>query len=60
MKTEIKPGYRTTEFWLTLGASLATAALTHAEQVSGTAGVVAVAVLTAIYTILRAAAKAKG
>lgn len=54
----MKPGYQTTEFWLTLGASIVAAALTHAEQVPGTVGVVSVAALTAIYTILRAAGKA--
>ena len=56
----MKPGYKTTEFWLTLAASLTAVALTHAEQVTGTVGVVSAAVLTGLYTILRAASKSSG
>jgi hypothetical protein len=53
----MKPGIKTTEFWLSLGAVVTAAALTHFEQVPGTVGVVTIAVLTAVYTILRAAGK---
>lgn len=53
----MKPGIHTTEFWLTLAASLTAAALAHFDQVEGHTAVVAIAVLTAIYTILRASLK---
>lgn len=52
-----KPGIKTTEFWITLGVSIATVAGAHFEQVDGTVGTIAVAALTALYTILRAAIK---
>lgn len=55
----MKPGIKTTEFWLTLGAAIAATALTHFEQVDGTVAISVTAILTAIYTILRAALKNK-
>ena len=55
----MKPGYKTTEFWLTLGASLAAAALVHFQNADGTVAIVTTAVLTAVYALLRASLKAK-
>ena len=53
------PGKQTTEFWLTLGTATAALWLSHAEKVPGTYGIISAAVLTAIYTILRASLKNK-
>jgi hypothetical protein len=55
----MKPGLKTTEFWLTLLAAIAATALAHFDQVEGSTAVIATAVLTAIYTILRASLKNK-
>lgn len=54
-----KPGIKTTEFWLVLGAAITATTMTHFEQVDGTVATITVAVLTAVYTILRAATKNK-
>jgi hypothetical protein len=55
----MKSGYQTTEFWLTLGAAIAATTLAHFEKVEGTTAIAVTGVLTAIYTILRAALKNK-
>lgn len=56
----MQPGYKTTEFWLTLGVVVVGAVLTHAETVPGAYGYLAMAVLAGIYTFLRAALKGQG
>jgi hypothetical protein len=56
----MQPGYKTTEFWLTLGVVVVGAVLTHAETVPGSYGYLAMAVLAGIYTFLRAALKGQG
>lgn len=56
----MKPGIKTTEFWLSFGAAMTAAALAFFGEVDGTVAVVVTAVLGAIYTILRSALKAKG
>lgn len=55
----MKPGLKTTEFWLVLGTALTATTLAHFDQVDGMVAVVTTSVLTAIYTILRAALKGK-
>lgn len=55
----LTPGRKTTEFLLTLGVSATSLALTFTGDIPGIAGVSISAGLTAIYTILRAALKAK-
>lgn len=55
----MKPGIKTTEFWLTLGISIAAVTMTQFEQADGTIAITVVAVLGAIHTILRHALKAK-
>lgn len=55
----MKPGIKTTEFWLLLATSVTATVMTQFEQVDGTVATITVATLTAIYTILRAALKAK-
>lgn len=55
-----KPGYKTTEFWVTIVG----AGITFAEAIIGVipqqTGVIIVASLTAIYSVLRTLAKIKG
>jgi len=53
-------GIKTTEFWLTLGAATSTTVLAVTEQIPGMLGVIVTSVLVCVYTIMRAALKAKG
>lgn len=55
----MKPGIKTTEFWLSFGVAMTAAALAFFGEVDGTVAVVGTAILGAIYTILRSALKGK-
>lgn len=52
------PGYKTTEFWLTLGLSLIAAAMAFLETIDTTWAVIAVTILNSIYTLARMGTKA--
>lgn len=54
------PGYKTTEFWLSLGCAVMAGALGYLETLSATWAVVSVAVISCVYTIMRHALKARG
>jgi hypothetical protein len=51
------PGYKTTEFWLTLAATLVAAALAFLDKIDAPWAVVAIAVLNGLYALLRTATK---
>jgi len=55
----MKPGYKTTEFWLTFAAAILGAAMTFFQQVEGTTALIIVGCLSGLYTLLRASLKAK-
>ena len=55
----MKPGYKTTEFWLTFLAAMLGAALAFFQQVEGTTALIVVGVMSSLYTLLRASLKAK-
>ncbi len=55
----MKPGYKTTEFWLTFLAALVAASMSFFQQVEGTTALIIVGSLSGLYTLLRAALKAK-
>ncbi|MEI6605143.1 MAG: hypothetical protein WCP35_07525 [Verrucomicrobiota bacterium] len=55
----MKPGYQTTEFWLTLAAASASGGLGYLQTLSAPWAVASVTVLTALYTLLRASLKNK-
>lgn len=51
------PGYKTTEFWLTLAATLIAAAMGFLGEINATWAVVAMTLLNALYTLLRSTLK---
>lgn len=53
------PGYKTTEFWLSLACAVMAGALGYLETLSATWAVVAVAIISCVYTIMRNALKAR-
>lgn len=55
----MKPGYKTTEFWLTFLVAQLAAALAFFQQVEGTTALVVVGLVSGLYTLLRASLKAK-
>lgn len=55
--TSIKPGYKTTEFWLTLLLNIVAGALAYLEQLDATWAVVSVSILNSIYVLIRGAVK---
>lgn len=55
----MKPGYKTTEFWLLLAAAATSGVLGFLQTVDTPWAVGSVTVLSGLYAILRAAGKAK-
>lgn len=55
----MKPGYKTTEFWLTAAGILATTVAPVFEGASGTKQGIMAAILAGIYTASRAYVKGK-
>lgn len=53
------PGYKTTEFWLSLAAACIAGGLGYLETISAPWAVASVTVISGIYAVLRAALKAK-
>ena len=53
------PGYKTTEFWLALGAASLAGALGFLETVDAPWAISSVTIISAVYAILRASLKAK-
>lgn len=51
------PGYKTTEFWLTLAATLVAASLAYLDKIDAPWAVVTVAILNGLYAVLRTATK---
>jgi len=58
MNTTPTPGYKTTEFWLTLLANLVLAASSYLQTIDATWAVVAVTILNSIYALSRMGTKA--
>lgn len=52
-----RPGLRTTEFWLVMLTNLMVPVMAHFEHVPGLIGVSIMAILNAVYVILRSAIK---
>jgi hypothetical protein len=57
MKPPLKPGIKTTEFWLSTAGVFITAGLTVLDQLSAGWAITATTVLTALYNLLRFAQK---
>ena len=55
----MKPGYQTTEFWLSLSAAALAGVLGVLEKVDAPWAVVRVSLISCVYTILRISLKAK-
>lgn len=55
----MKPGYKTTEFWLCLGAATLAGSLGYLETIDAPWAVASVTIISSVYTLLRAALKAK-
>lgn len=55
----MKPGYKTTEFWLTFAAAMLAAALAFFQQVEGSTALIVTGALSGLYALLRASLKAK-
>ena len=53
----MKPGYQTTEFWLTLAAAATSGGMGYLQTLSAPWAVVSVTVLTSLYTLMRASLK---
>ncbi len=58
MNTTPTPGYKTTEFWMTLLANLVLAASTYLQTIDATWAVIAVTILNSIYALSRMGTKA--
>lgn len=57
MSNESKPGYKTTEFWLTLATNVAAVTAMSADWLPPKYGIVAMAVSNGLYAVLRTLAK---
>ncbi len=55
----MKPGYQTTEFWLTLAGACASGGMGYLQTLSAPWAVGSVTLLTALYTLMRASLKNK-
>ena len=55
----MKPGYQTTEFWLSLAAVMLSAALGYLQTIDATWAVTSASVVTIIYTLVRSSLKKK-
>ena len=58
MKPNPTPGYRTTEFWLTLTLNILAAVLAYLQTIDATWAVISCTVLNSIYTLARMGTKA--
>lgn len=56
---KLKPGVKTTEFWITTALGIGAVVLGALDQVDGTYAAAAVTILGAVYTAARALVKAK-
>ena len=59
MNPPITPGYKTTEFWLALGAASLAGGLGYLQTVDAPWAITAVTIIGALYAILRSSLKAK-
>lgn len=57
MSNTVKPGYKTTEFWLTLATNIAAVATMSADWLPPKYGVMAIAVANGLYAMLRTLTK---
>lgn len=57
---KLKPGIKTTEFWITLGLGLGSVILATLDQIDGTTAASAATILGAVYTASRGYLKAEG
>lgn len=55
----MQPGYKTTEFWLALGAASAAGGLGYLQGIDAPWAVASVTIISALYALLRSALKAK-
>lgn len=51
------PGYKTTEFWMTLGVNLISAAMAFLGEIDATWAIVVMGILNALYVLLRSTLK---
>lgn len=59
MPLPLKPGHTTTEFWLTLVCNLCQTVLASLGVLNTSSAAIGITITTAIYTVIRAALKAK-
>lgn len=55
----MKPGYKTSEFWLALGAASLAGGLGYLQTIDAAWAIASVTIISSLYAILRAALKAK-
>jgi len=55
----MKPGYKTTEFWLSLAAVMLAAALSYLQSIPAEWAVISASVVSIVYTLLRSSLKSK-
>ena len=55
----MKPGYQTTEFWLSLTAVSLAAILGHLQTIDATWAITSASVVSIVYTLLRSTLKNK-
>lgn len=60
LKSAMRGGFKTSEFWLSLAAVALPVASDQADKLHGTAGIVAGAVVAAAYAVSRGMVKSKG
>ena len=55
----MKPGYKTTEFWIALGSAAFSGALGYMQTVQAPWAIASVTIITTVYTLIRGALKSK-
>lgn len=55
----MKPGYQTTEFWLSLSAVMLAAALGYLQTLDATWAVLSASIVSIVYTLVRSSLKNK-
>ena len=55
----MKPGYKTTEFWLGLSAAICCAAMGFMKDIDAPWAITSVSIISIVYTILRSSLKNK-
>jgi hypothetical protein len=53
----MKPGYKTTEFWLSLGAAATAGGMGYLQTIQAPWAVISVTVISTLYTLMRTATK---